>query len=202
MFRCNLPPALFAEWLGSFTCHCGNTGVEQTMNESQHTKSTLEKKILLLILPGFEHPTFWSQVRCCYKQVTLLPETSGLICHQPVHKWCKYWTEYRVPLSAPQLASCLRSFWSDHCVVLCWLVECTLTWTLQLGAVHAEIKVPSGENTELKRTPFRAWSRSVYSHACYAYCQGFLLCLFLPSRSTHQHLFQNLSQFFSCVGCG
>ena len=22
----NLPPALFAEWPGSFTCHCGNTG--------------------------------------------------------------------------------------------------------------------------------------------------------------------------------
>ena len=25
------------------------------------------------------------------------------------------------------------------------------------------IKVPSGENTELKRSPFTAWSRSVYS---------------------------------------
>ena len=44
MFRCNLPPALSAEWPGSFTCHCGNTGVEQTPNNSQHTKLTLEKK--------------------------------------------------------------------------------------------------------------------------------------------------------------
>ena len=26
-FRCNLPPALLAEWPGSFTCHCANTGV-------------------------------------------------------------------------------------------------------------------------------------------------------------------------------
>ena len=26
MFRCNLPPAFLAKWLGSFTCHCGNTG--------------------------------------------------------------------------------------------------------------------------------------------------------------------------------
>ena len=34
--------------------------------------------------------------------------------------------------------------------------------TLQWGAVEAEIKVPSGENTELKRSPFIAWSRSVY----------------------------------------
>ena len=39
----------------------------------------------------------------------------------------------------------------------------------QWGAADAEIKVPSGENTELKRSPFKAWSRSVYSHTCYAY---------------------------------
>ncbi|WP_419608192.1 hypothetical protein, partial [Thiolapillus sp.] len=38
----------------------------------------------------------------------------------------------------------------------------------QWGAADAEIKVPSGENTELKRSPFQAWSRSVYSHTCYA----------------------------------
>ena len=31
---------------GSFTCHCGNTGVERTPNKSQHTKLTLKTKIL------------------------------------------------------------------------------------------------------------------------------------------------------------
>ena len=31
----------------------------------------------------------------------------------------------------------------------------------QWRAVDAEIKVPSDENTELKRSPFTAWSRSV-----------------------------------------
>ena len=66
----------------------------------------------------------------------------------------------------------------------------------QWGAADAEIKVPSGENTELKRSPFEAWSRSVYSHTCYAYCQGFLPCLFLPFQSIHLHFFQNLSRFF------
>ena len=44
VFRYNLPPALLAEWLGSFTCHWSNKGVEQTLNKSQHTKLTLEKK--------------------------------------------------------------------------------------------------------------------------------------------------------------
>ena len=29
----------------------------------------------------------------------------------------------------------------------------------QWGAADAEIKVPSGENAELKRSPFKAWSR-------------------------------------------
>ena len=31
----------------------------------------------------------------------------------------------------------------------------------QVGAADAEIKVTSGETTELKRSPFKAWSRSV-----------------------------------------
>ena len=44
----------------------------------------------------------------------------------------------------------------------------------QWGAADAEIKVPSDENTELKGSPFQGWSRSVYCHAYYAYCQGFL----------------------------
>ena len=83
------------------------------------------------------------------------------------------------------------------------------TETLQWGAADAEIKVPSGENTELKCSPFKAWSRSVYSHTCYAYCQGFLPCSFLPFWSIHLHFFQNLSWFLpvltlantgSCVG--
>ena len=71
----------------------------------------------------------------------------------------------------------------------------------QWGAADAEIKVPSGENTELKRSPFQAWSRSVFSHTCYAYCQGVRPRLFLPFQSIHLHFFQNLSQFFPVLAC-
>ena len=53
------------EWPESFTCHCGNTGVEWTPNKSQHTKWTLEKNILPLLLPGFELATFRSWVWHC-----------------------------------------------------------------------------------------------------------------------------------------
>ena len=68
VFRCNLPPALLAEWPGSFTCHCSNMGVEQTRNKSQHTKLTLEKKIFPPLLPGFELATFRSRVRRSYQR--------------------------------------------------------------------------------------------------------------------------------------
>ena len=43
--RIMLPAALLVEWPGSFTCHCGNTGVERTPYKSQHRKPTLEKKV-------------------------------------------------------------------------------------------------------------------------------------------------------------
>ena len=49
-------------------CHCGNTRMEGTPNKSQHTKLTLEKNILLLLLPGFKLTTFRSQVTCSYLQ--------------------------------------------------------------------------------------------------------------------------------------
>ena len=44
VLRRNLSPALSEEWLGSFTCHCGNTGLERTPNKSRHRKLTPEKK--------------------------------------------------------------------------------------------------------------------------------------------------------------
>ena len=78
----------------------------------------------------------------------------------------------------------------------------------QWGAADSEMKVSSGENTELKRSPFKAWSMSVYSHTCYAYCQGFLPDLFLSVRSIHLHFSEPLPIFpvlavantGSCVG--
>ena len=73
--------------------------------------------------------------------------------------------------------------------------------TPQWGAADAEIKVPPGENTELKRFPFKAWSKSVYSHTCYAYCQGsFLLISTLPVHSSA--FFPKPLPIFPCVGCG
>ena len=44
---------LLAEWLGSFTCYCGNSGVEWILKyKSQHRRLNLEKKILPPHLQG------------------------------------------------------------------------------------------------------------------------------------------------------
>ena len=54
-------------------CHCGNTGLERTPNKSQHKKLTVEKKILLPLLPEFELATFRSRVRRSYQQTIPAP---------------------------------------------------------------------------------------------------------------------------------
>ena len=90
----------------------------------------------------------------------------------------------------------------EKCISQFLLRNISMSADPQWGAADAEIKVPSGENTELKRSPFKAWGRSVYSRTCYAYCQGFLVCLFLPFRSIHLHFFPKPLLIFPCVGCG
>ena len=98
---------------------------------------------------------------------------------------------------------------STRCLFVVYKASKHLYVIPRWGAADAEIKVSSSENTELKRSPFKAWGRSLYSHTCYASCQGFLPWLFLPFWSIHLHFFQNLSRFFpvlavansgSCVG--
>ena len=61
VFSCNLPPALLAEWPGSFTCYRGNTGWNGDRSKSQHRKLTLAKKILPPLLQGLEPGTFQSR---------------------------------------------------------------------------------------------------------------------------------------------
>ena len=75
VFRCNLPSALLTECPGSFTCHCGNSGVERTPIKSQHTKLNLEKKLLPPLLPRFELATFRSRVRRSTNKLSRLVET-------------------------------------------------------------------------------------------------------------------------------
>ena len=100
---CNLPPALWAEWLGSFTCHCGNTGVEQTPNKSQHTKLTLEKKIFPLLLPGFKLKLFDHKSGTLTSKLSQLPT---VLSYTEMKGWSRKTVfEKRFPMLPKQLAA-------------------------------------------------------------------------------------------------
>ena len=78
VYNCDLPPALLAEWPGSFTCYCSNTGVERTPkceSAEKDSKLTLEKNSLLPLLPGLAPVTFRSGVRRCTAEPSPLPAT-------------------------------------------------------------------------------------------------------------------------------
>ena len=71
----------------------------------------------------------------------------------------------------------------------------------QWGAADAEIKVPSGENTELKRSLFKAWrGRYIAIHATLTARDFFLVYFYTSGPSTC--IFSKTSPDFSCVGCG
>ena len=54
---------LLAEWPGSFTCYCGNAGVERIPKLESAQKVDPGEEILQLLLQGFEPGTFQSRVR-------------------------------------------------------------------------------------------------------------------------------------------
>ena len=101
------------------------------------------------------------------REFVLYPWTNG----QPMRRSVVSFTFKKLSGQGEQLCSepsvvCLDN---THSVV-CWIR------TPQWGAADTKIKAPSVENTELKGSLFKAWSRSMYSQTSYAYCQGFLPC--------------------------
>ena len=86
--------------------------------------------------------------------------------------------------------------WTDLTIgQICPMPPYCIYFTPAVWSHNTEIKVPSDENTEFKGSPFKAWSRSVYSHTCYAYNKDFLFANFYPS-GPFTCICQNLSQAF------
>ena len=77
---------------GVFYVPLGDAGVERTPNKSQHTKLTLEKKILPPLLPGFELATFRSRVWRSNQQAIPAHNRANRVHTQ---KFCR--TQYRMP---------------------------------------------------------------------------------------------------------
>ena len=55
-------------------------------------------------------------------------------------------------------------------------LSCTLPTLSQWGAVDAEIKVPSGENTELKGSPYKAYDDYLGDTFKFVFSPDIILC--------------------------
>ena len=102
------------------------------------------------------------------KSVSVVTCYSSVIFHffGGSHKCCRG----RGDTECGEIGQCRDLSFISQIPLLCRFAADAPQW----GAADAEIKVPFGENTELKLSPFKAWSRSVSSHTCYAFYQGFL----------------------------
>ena len=90
----------------------------------------------------------------------------------PIACWILARTSSLVTWSLYEMCSILRQYLiSVACILLCSTAVKVHDLLLQWGAADAEVK-----NTELKGSPFKAWSWSAKTHACYAFGQGFLPC--------------------------
>ena len=123
---------------------------------------------------------------CVYVSVCLCPQTQNIITRGLRFVATAY--SYSLSLlSSIQIHAdyCEYYGYTSHAIKQRSFFANTLDTPPQWGAGDAEIKVLSGENSELKRSPSKAWSRSVYSHTFHAYCQRFLPCLLytLPVHS-------------------
>ena len=108
-------------------------------------------KVLTARYDSPEVTTFVALYVWCVQRV---PATQTRVCF-----WCR-----RVPMSANcEPCPILQPHFMCFCLKS---LSCYRKITPQWEAVDTEIKVSFDENTELKGSPFKAGSRSVYSHAC------------------------------------
>ena len=158
----------------------------------------------------------------------MVPKVGRLDClyckHSFISSWYLHTEHCNILHVLPTLivpASLVLMFFCDlddhsactHYITMHWCTH-ALHDQVTMPTLHCQVVVPVVSishytaSTPLS-SPFKACSRSVYSHTCYAYCQGFLPCLLPSFRTIHQLFFQNLSRFLflssvantgSCVG--
>ena len=153
----------------------------------------------------------------------LTSSSVGALCRHHFKAWLTFWglmhirsdpsffTEYA---RLEHQSVCSLAFWMTPCcsIFFSWDFSLSLRWMGHLsgGSMYSSqslLRPRSGElrTQKLKSHPVRTQSLNVlplvYSHTCYAYCQEFLPCLFLPFQSIHLHFSKTLP-IFSCDGCG
>ena len=110
--------------------------------------------------------TSWAKVSC--KKIDLLSSSSG-------SQWGLIWSNMTVSTISAELLIFLQPN------LIGWPNRHLLNHsTPQWGAADAEIEVPSGENSELKRSPLKAWSRYIAIYATLT-ARDFFFAYFYPS---------------------
>ena len=124
MFSCNLSPALLAEWLGSFTCYCGNTWVEQIPKYTEQSLAVCYNS--------------WSSVThfLCFILVTCFFVPSALFMFCNIHvSQCSYFAVFmfcNVCNSCPPRGSYTRVTGTDR-------VKVYGDWPLSLQAIAGQL---------------------------------------------------------------
>ena len=139
---------------------------------------------------------------CCLS-VEVLPSITGQTQSFSRTPVCRFQlSKRRIPMKlgaerflVSWLCRCVQGL---PCVLLFFLSLSLPQW----GATDAEIKVPSGENTELKRSPSLKLGVGQYiAIRATLTARDFCLAYFYPS-GPFTCIFSKTSPDFSCVGCG
>ena len=177
----------------------------QVHHSSQHY-STLSTLLYILLYCATLH----SLVLHCTLRDAKLCRTRLDCIHQLTTQHCTilhctlYGTElYCTTLLCTRLLHYTALYYTIHYTLLNYSVQGFIVhYTPQWGAADAEIKVPSGENIELKRSPFIAWRQVSIQPYVLRLLPGIssLLISTLPVHSPA--FFPKPLSIFSCVGFG
>ena len=153
---CKLPPALSAEWPGSFMCHCGNMGMEQTPNKILSMQksltinmysSCLSEVSLMLHLNWFQYIYLYVDLQWPYLDLaqSRVVKSWIFLCFSPSEDW---WPRL-CPMDWVSSSPTLWIFWNiDHLWGLHDLPT-NLSALSLFCTMDAKIKVLSTKNQDI-----------------------------------------------------
>ena len=127
MFRCNLPLALWAKWLGSFMCHGHNTGMEQTLNKpAKKVNKGAENSSVASVGNGTCKPWSWVQHSIHWNTLTSFWGITR------VKKYCTYRHEIpvNVDMNKEILLACYCTLQLQHSITENIFYQVTTVWGL------------------------------------------------------------------------
>ena len=156
-----------AEWQGSFTCHCGNTGMEWTTNKSAHDVHSGEENspaapagiqthnlsITSQALLQTSYPSIWCIILCVNTAhwnltqmciVGVFTHTGVSYCalelYTTIHTTClqKYWF---VTLHVQTTVCVVKDIGVLHCTLKLYMIVCSVCPFTNAGVLRCTLKL-------------------------------------------------------------